>query len=258
MSKPSSYTSGFTLVEMIVVIPMIILIVAVMIGFMVALIGSAVGSAQKTNVIYNTQEALNQIERDTSLSQSFLTSYTPPSPQDINNTGTVAFTSANGNTTSIIFSSYSTTQNPMTAGREIVYYANQPHACTLDYKANTPFLHRIVYFVKNGTLYRRSIVPPNNQNATVDANTTCAKPWQRGSCAAGITGATCLTVDVPLVSSVSSLNLMYYKKSSPGVSVDPSLADSLQVTITTTTTVIGDPATYSLSVAASRLNNLSD
>ena len=255
MSKQTNtHYPGFTLVEMLVVVPIVVVVIGVIIGLMTTLVGDVANSNGSSQLMYDAQDALGRIEQDALLSSAFLPSFTPSSPQDINNAGATAFTSASGTSTAIIMNSYATTANPMAAARQIVYYAS-PNSCSQVYQANSPFYTKTIYFVKNSVLYRRMIVPTNNQNATVDANTTCAAPWQRGSCAQGVTGALCQSVDSSLVSGVSNLTLSYYNKAAPSTSVSPDVADTVKVTLTVNKMIGGSQTTFTLSTAASLINN---
>lgn len=251
--RNKSYTGGFTLVEMIVVIPMVIAILGVVIALMTTLINNVASSNGSSQMLYDAQDALTKIEQDTFYSNGFLSSFTPPSPQDINNSGTTAFTSANGNSTSIILNEFATSANPQDTSRQLVFYAT-PNLCTANYKANDPFYIKVIYFVKNNVLYRRVIVPTNNQNSTPDANTTCSAPWQRNSCASGVVNTACKAIDSALVSGVSSISLTYYDKTDPTTNLTADEANSIKVTLNLSSVISGNPTTLTLSISASQAN----
>jgi type II secretory pathway pseudopilin PulG len=255
MSKQSSLSNGFTLVEMIVVIPMVLIVIGVIIGLMATFVNNVATSNTKTQLTYDAQDALSKIEQDTFYSLNFLSTFTPASPQDINNAGATAFTSATGTATSIILNEYATSNNPANSIREVIYYANRPQTCAQNYRANDPFYTKVIYFIKSNVLYRRVIVPTNNQNATPDANTTCAAPWQRNSCASlALNPSVCKTVDSVLVTGVSSLTLFYYNKAAPGTSVSPDIADSVKVTVNISKNIGGQLVSFPLTLAASQAN----
>lgn len=250
----SSKISGFTLIEMLVVAPLIVIVIATIVGFMVSLVGSIVVSTARTQVQYNTQDALNQIEQDTFLSTSFLNSYTPPSPQGRDDATGQFLASSND----IILEQPGISNNPADNIRQVVHYANRPNACAdTNFRVNDLFYIKVVYFVKDTTLYRRTIVPDWNTNLN-NANTVCSNVWQRDSCSV-INGSTCLTRDAALISNVSNISLTtsYYKKALPNTPIvgDISDADSIKVTIAITTTAAGESFTSTNELAATRSIN---
>lgn len=237
---------------MLVVAPLIIIVVAVIIGFMVSLVGNVAVANTRTQVLYDMQDALNQIEQDTFFSTAFIgPSYTPPSPQGKNN-DTTPFNPPND----IIISQPGLSSNPTDSTREMAFYANRPNACSGNYKINEQLYVTVIYFVKNNTLYRRVVVPTWNNNSTPDSNTVCKPVWQRGSCASGITGTGCLTKDAAILTNVDSLSMTvaYYKKSAPSTPItsDLSNADSLKVTLTASTKAGGETISNTSELAASR------
>lgn len=239
---------------MIVVIPMVLVVIGLIINLMAVFVNNVALSNTQTQLTYDAQDALSKIEQDTFYSLDFLSTFTPTSPQDINNSGATAFTSATGTATSIIMNEYATSNNPANTTRDVVYYANRPQTCAQNYHANDPFYTKVIYFIKNKVLYRRVIVPTNNQNATPDANTTCSAPWQRNSCASGVVNAVCKAVDTALVTNVSSLSLFYYNKDTPGTSVSPSVADSIKVTLNISANIGGQQVSFPLTLVASQAN----
>ncbi len=262
-TSENNQNSGFTLVELLVVIPMVIVIIGIIIGMMVSLVGNVLVSNAKTQTIYDTQDALSQIEQDAFLSTAFMSSYTPVSPQGKDN-ATQAFTGASGNNTDIIFNVFATDKNPLDSGRQIVYYANRPEPCGGTLPLNTPLSTKVIYFLKTvgsvQSLYRRTIVPVNNQNTGApDGQTTCTKPWQRGSCeTANYASSTlCATKDMKLVDNVSNMAVTYFNKSDPATTVsNPTSADSVKVKLTVQKTAAGESITQDLSISASRVNTM--
>ena len=237
---------------MLVIAPLIVIVVATIVGFMISLVGSVTIANSRSQVQYDAQEALNQIEQDAFLSTAFVSSYTPPSPQGKND-ATAPFISGSND---IIFNQQGVSSNPADPARELVYYANRPNACGGgNHQVNDPFSIKIVYFIKNNSLYRRSIVPTWNTNATPDANTVCSPVWQRNSCTT-ISG-NCVTKDALLLTNVTSLamTVTYYKKSDPSktpITGDLSTADTLNVALTIGAKAGGETTTYSTELAASR------
>lgn len=260
MSKANKTSPAFTLVELMVAIPMVIVVLGIIIGLMIALVGNVITSNAKNQMIYDVQTALNQIEQDAFLSTSFVNTYTAPSPQMKNDTsGIYDATPAAGVTPDIVFNQLGTTKNPMDPDRGIVYYA-RPNSCDVDKQAaNDPFFLKVAYFVRSGVLYKRTIVPLHNTNTgSPNGDTVCDDPWQRGSCTEGYAAnVRCETKDTKLLEGVDSLNVTYFNKATPGTAVsDAGNADSIRATITLQRKSAGDTHSYSGGVSATRTNSL--
>lgn len=248
--------SGFTLVEMLVVAPLVVLVIGTIVGFLVSLVGNVLISNARSQAQYATQDALDQIEQDAFWSGSFYSTFTAPSPQGEND-ATQPFTSTSGSGTDLIFHQVGVTTRPTDPARSPVFFANRPAACgSGSVQTNETLFVKTIYFVKAGSLYRRVVVPPNNQNVTPDAQTTCAAPWQRNSCTSIGLAAQCISKDSKLVDNVSAFSVTYYNKNNPSITLaDPTLADSLTVSITTTKIIAGESVSDTLYVATSRTNN---
>jgi hypothetical protein len=249
--------NGFTLVEMLIIAPVVILTIGGFVALMTVIIGDVLITRDHNALTYGTQEALDRIEQDTRLSTEFLTTTgTLLSPQGSNNnfTGTSAFT----NTDSLILSAIATSKNPVDTTRSLIYYANQPSACGAAQSLNTILLTKIVYFIKDGSLWRRTVVPPYNTNAIVDANTVCNAPWQRNTCSPGYTpAAPCQTNDSKIMDNIDSLDVKYYLDPDSVTELGDSGASNattIEVTINGEKTTAGRTVTSSGVLRVSKLN----
>jgi type II secretory pathway pseudopilin PulG len=250
-------TKGFTLVEMLVVAPVVILVIGAFIGVMTAIVGDVLITRDRSDVTFETQDALDRIEQDTRLATQFLTTTgTLASPQgsDSNFAGTAAFT----NTNNLILSVNATDKNPTDSTRQIVYRANQPLACGASQSFNTIFPVSIVYFIKSGSLWRRTIVPTYNTSVTVDANTVCVAPWQRNSCTPPYTAsARCQTNDVEVMQNIASMDVKYYTDATSVTELTDANAGSastIEVTINAAKTTAGRSFTTSGVLRVDKLN----
>lgn len=241
---------------MLVVAPLIVLVIATLVGFLLGLVGDSVVANTRTQAIYDTQTALTQIERDSYLGTQFMSSFVAHSPQGKDG-GVGAFSTSAGD---IIINQFGTTSDPTDPTRSVVYYANQPQACSGQYQANQPFFVKVIYFLKTETdgsksLYRRMIVPLNNTGSN-NGDTTCAKPWQRSSCAVqNLSDPRCQAKDTRLLTNVASLTTTYFNKANPTQAItDPTIADSLRVTIAFTKGVAGKTVNQTMSITSTRTN----
>jgi hypothetical protein len=256
-SPHNSRSSGFTLVEILVIAPIVLLAIGGFIALMVTMVGDVMVSRDNNTMLYDAQDALKRIENDVRLSTEFLTTTgTMISPQGSNSnfTGTAAFTNASN---TLILNSLVTDQSPVNSSREIIYYKDQPNACGATKIFNNILYAKVIYFIKDGSLWRRTAIAPFNTNATTDSQTVCAMPWQQDSCSPGYTATRCKTNDVEVMQNVSSLNVEYYNTpsstSNMGVG-NAGAASTIKVTVTAQKQTATKTITVSQSLRATRLN----
>ncbi len=195
---------AFTVVEMLVIVPMVILVIGIFINVIVSMTGEVLATRASNNMAYNIQDALDRIKQDVSLSGGFLATnnISLVSPQGYNNDTTVFKNSDSTTGTMLILNSYTTTSNPSNANRNLVYASSQPNQCnSILYTKNAPIMFNVIYFTKtdaNGviSLWRRTVAP--NSYLSV----SCSTPWQQPSCTPGQTGVHCKTDDIKLVDNI--------------------------------------------------------
>lgn len=245
---------------MLVVAPIVLIVIGVLVSAMVSMVGDALVSNARTIIAYNTRDALNRIEEDARVSINFMSSFSLVSAPQGEDGGTSAFTSASGD---LIMTQQATTDSPYSTARSLVYYANQPNACSGDKSGNRVLLNRVIYFTKNGSdgkkeLWRRVIVRDWNQNGTVDANTVCDKPWQRDTCPVGtnqVTYQKCKANDELLLEHITNFAPVYYTASG-ATTTNPTLATSVGITLTTNEKTAGKQIDQSGSVQVTRVNDV--
>lgn len=256
-----SASAGFTLIEMLLIAPIVLLAIGGFVALMVSMIGDILATRDYNTMTYNSQDSLNRIEQDVRLSAQFLNTTGTTSPQqgsDGNYGGTAAFTIASNNNM-LILSAPATDKNPTDSTRQIINFANQPNPCGATQTANAIFTTKIVYFIKNGSLWRRTILPPYDTNSTPDNNTICSTPWQQNSCVVGyVSDGHCQTNDAELMKNAQSLNVKYFADPTSQTDVGTAgaaTATTLQATITGQSNTAGRTATTSQSVRATKLNS---
>jgi hypothetical protein len=154
--------AGFTIVELLIIAPIVLLTIGAFITAIVNMTGDVLASRGATVLTYNIQDALNRIEDDVKLSTTFLATNNIPlsSPQGYSD-DTTAFNNVDAtNGTMLILNTLATNGNPLVSTSGLVYLTNLPNACnSTQLSQNTPMTLNIVYFVRNGTLWRRTIMP---------------------------------------------------------------------------------------------------
>ena len=250
-------SQGFTLIEILIIAPIVILAISVFIALIINMVGDVLAVRDRNNMSYEIRDALDRIEQDSRLSTQFLTtSSTLLSPQgsDSNFTGTAAFS----NTNSLIMGTLTTDKNPVDTSRQLVFYAKQPNDCGSLQSYNRPFISKIIYFIKDNSLWRRTYLLPYNTNASPNDETVCNAPWQQNSCSPGYSGATrCQTNDTQLMQNVTSFTVKYF--SAPGSTTDIGAANALsattiEVTLNGQKLVAGRTVNNTGSVRTSKLN----
>lgn len=264
-----SISSGFTLVEMLVVAPIVLLVVAGLVVAMISMVGDSLAANGRASVAYNMQDALDRIEQDARIATNFMASYSyfnPPQGRDGNNQN-FTFSYTSGENRDLIFTQQATMQNPYdNAVQNLVYYANRPGVCPTP-PATTPqpignanLTVRVIYFVQDGNLWRRVLVNPWNTGGTVDTDTVCAAPWQRNTCPEGSTiGAgytfTCNGFDELILKNVTAWTPSFHNDNSD-TNVAPAAGNRVKVSITTSQNIAGENITETRMLRAARRNDI--
>lgn len=220
--------SGFTLIEVAIVMPMTILLITGMITILYAMLGDFSDGKLKQTLSYQNQAALEQIESDVKLSSAFLTALdNPPMNTDSFNYATTKSTSASfsykgsgeGSPAykTLLLRKYSTTADSNNKTRRAI--SKNIINCTTDSYANDILSHNVVYFVSGGKLYRRII--------TDTTTPVCQTQYQKQSCPANASAtdrstSNCNTNidDALILSGVTGFSVNYYKLPVDATSLD--------------------------------------
>lgn len=264
---------GFTLVELLIVIPIVMMALTVFIGALIAMASEVAKTQGENKLTFDTQSALDMIERDVRLSANFLAGneFAVSSPlgyaggagaiNDFKNNGT--------NGEMLILRTLATDRNPLDPARELIYI-NTGSGCGANQKVVANYYYTtVIYFTKtdgtNKSLWRRILLP-----TLATGTSTCGTPWQRSSCSPTATkGAACKIDDTLLIDNVSEFSIDYrYNASDTSAVADAkstAISDAnrtillrsisaVQVNITAARTIGGKPVTNSGTVLTSRLN----
>lgn len=242
---------GFTLVEMMIIAPVALLVITGFIALMVTMVGNVIASHQRNVMTHDIQNALNMIEQDVRLSTEFLTSTgTMLSPQGKDN-ATAPFLSTSDD---LILGEIATDKNPIDPTRGFVYY-DAPNSCSdpAEVYKNRIFFTTVVYFVKGGSLWRRSYVP--NPSGTL-----CKQAWQVNSCAPGYSASAtrCKTNDSEVMQNVSSFTIGYYANPQDASTISAASASSAKaigITINGQQTAAGRTFTATASTRVAKLTS---
>lgn len=208
MSDTSKAKSkGFTLIELMVIAPLVILLIGGVVAAMIHTASEAVTVRAKNELTYSMQDALDRMESDIELSTRFLSTtdfdIDLVSPQGFDN-ATADFDNIKNDTSALLLLTPLTDKNPVDTTRRLVHYSTGSNGCANPTQIMTGI---VAYFVKDGTLWRRTITPADYATAG------CSVPWQQPSCQPGVSGSFCKTEDIKLLTDVAadSLQVNYYE-----------------------------------------------
>ena len=241
--------AGFTLVELAVVIFVLGAIFPIFLGFLVNMYGDAFNLDDKVKTNTQVMQAVWYMDDNVRVASAYLASV--PSPftdaygaHNAGSSGGEAWSYKGDSATSrvLLTRSYATSTNPLGSGRRPVFVNTPDFNCTTQMYYQPQLSFVTIYFVKDGTLYKRvladtttSLCPGNSQQ-------------QKQSCPPYITSgrhASCQANDEVLATNVTSFSVAYYQTTQAGsdIAVDPSYTstdpnvlvavDYAKVTITT-------------------------
>ncbi len=249
---------GFTLIEILIIAPVVIIVISGFIALIISMVGDVLSIRDRNNMAFEIRNTLDRIEQDTRLSTQFLTTTNAlPSPQgsDSNFTGTAAFTNSNA----LLLGSLTTDKNPTDTTRQLVFYAKQPNDCGAQQTYNRPFIGKTIYYLKSGSLWRRTFLFPYNTSSPANDETLCSTPWQQNSCSPGYVASRCQTNDVEMMQNVDSFSVKYYAtpQSTAEIGASNALsANSIEVTINGKKTIAGRDVTNSGTVRVAKINSI--
>ena len=255
-SVASSRSAGFTLAEVLIISPLIVLVVAVIVAAMVNMTGNALQTRERNHLVYSAQEGLNQIEADIRLSRGVVLGtgeLVSGQGSDSNFTGTAEFeTSAS----TLVLEQNTTNKSPLDLDRDLLYYSS-PNPCSSQLKRTNPALrHKIVFFLDDNTLKRRTIVDfasgeicdPESSGTISSVNHPAV--WQRNTCSTTNTGR-CFSLDTIIAKDVESVEFEYYPSAASSTPTTPAItSSSIRVTIHSSKSAAGEDVTHSASLRA--------
>lgn len=201
---------GFSIVELAVVISIIPIITLVFISMLYSSIWQSRNAAAQAIYDNRAQLAIDWLERDIRYATSFTNSVDNavyPDSYKYDGANTTAFnytgTPANANIRTLILTLPATSGNSYLESRTLVYQEN-PNTCA-NASYNPPLLYTAVYFVKDRTLFKRTIP------ALASAVPRCSTPTQLASCPR--TSAICASTvprDEIIATNVIGFSIAYY------------------------------------------------
>lgn len=211
---------GFTLIEVVVILPVMIVAIAITITFMVNLMLSIGTKNANIALQLEAQSALFTI-RDEIQFANFFEGSIQPNEEDANQPAggwdSTKDSTATPSNIRLIISEIAYTANRQNPDRAVVRIKNAPSPCTAtDLTGNQAATNTLIYFwdPPTGKLYRRVVIPDQTLN--------CAVTYRKKTCPASAVTPTC-PQDLLLAENVKAFSVTFYssKTGSPDVAIDP-------------------------------------
>lgn len=221
-------SSGFTIVELLVVITVSGILIGILFGPLDSLYTDTTKRTKAIIQTTDTRGALRSIEHGVTLSYSFLNTTSGETVTDPPGT-TWNWTGTNSTKRVLITKNYATTIDEVNDSAN----ARRPLYSTAS-GCKTPLFNVYIYFVSNEVLYRRTL-----KNTTPNANICSGTIAQKQTCANGSCGAT----DAKILTGVKNFTINYYEEPGdanplPAQYTDttvPGKSKSVEISVTTET-----------------------
>lgn len=232
--------SGITLVEIVIVISMlsilIFLIFTVLFDFLKSNY-SIMGSTVQAN---DTRSALHMIESDLNTSVSFASEPSLPDPTSTN----WKWTGTSADSRVLVVNSYATDKPKSDSSRALIF--SRASSCS------TGLLNNNVYFVSDGTLYRRTIT-------AVEAGGRCgAEPAQKQTCTPAQKdggNTACQATDAVITRNVTSFKVDYFAQPTDTTPISNAYSESPVYNIGGVKTIVVSLTTKSTSMGSTNENS---
>lgn len=229
MSKNKLVKSGFTVVELAVVLPIAVFVVLALLAMSIRLVNDSSAQNILTKRMADIQIALDRIEQDISLSNAYL-SVGFKSGHNSNQSCDYydrkysvigshyePFKLVGQDSKALILQTLMTTDNPLTEDttKNMVHMSYNPHD---DCSLNPPLFSNTIYYIKDGVLYRRVAFPDNvdypEVAGLVGLKANCEIPWQRPTCAYDSSGVTNFYPDSKLLED-AEIDIEFFDPAAP-------------------------------------------
>jgi type II secretory pathway pseudopilin PulG len=237
--KPSQ--NGFTLIEVIVILPITILIISILFTMMFKQYSSINDVTARLGMKVELQTILIAIQDDLQYANGYLAAI-DPALSDTYPDDYTALASVNR----LIIDNPSSTSNRRDPARQNVFINNIGCApATID--DNPPASDNLIYFQKAGTLYKRTLVLPST-------TAQCNVNFLKKTCPPTVAfSAVCPSSD-KVISPKSSQFVITYLTEGGAATTTPGLATAIKVELTLTDKVNAETFTDTQSITVRRVN----
>lgn len=237
-----SKSSGFTLVELLVISPIILVTLMTALTFLFNQYGHLVKQngqldlqLEAQNILFGLQDDLWYANAFTSdLNSNLIDTYQPGGGWTYNTTPQT-----------LIISTPALTKNHRDPNRQPVYI-NESSCTPPDGNGeNSALYNNVVYFVSGTNFYKRNITAPSNL-------ALCGTSYIKQNCPAGHTSSSC-PLDITLSSHLNALSIVYYDTNNT-TTTTPEAAESVRVSMNLKDKAFGEDISASSSIRLRKLN----
>lgn len=257
---------GFTLVELLVTVPVFIISVSILIAFLVTLFTGLLKKDAESQLALEAQLALTTIQDDLYFARNFAESASAVMVDSDGPGGTAGgWTFDTSPNTTLIVYEVALNKVRQDPDREVVYQRDEAsgNSCDPDdLELNPPVLNNLIYYVQNNTSLRRRVLVPD------PANDRCSEPFRAQTCVTAKTRTTqtssgpetvdCMA-DSTLSSSVKSFTIDYYDSEDNLIDLandgSPLQAERITVKLTVAKTVVAEEIEHSSELTITKINS---
>lgn len=229
--------AGFTLVEMLVVVPITLIVCVVLLSVLVSKNGELYERNARVNLRMEGLNLLDKLQDELTFSNKF----NPTLISDLNDpndpNGGWNYNTTPSNT--LIISLPGIDKPRSDPSRQFVYYTSGPNNGEIA-------INNIIYYVSNGALYRRVVTP--------DSDDVSPANFFKQTCPPGDTTPNCQD-DLEMSRNVNRLRVSYFDLNNVAVQNNPGLADKIKVTLDLTDMANGNVIDETVSITVKKYND---
>lgn len=204
---------GFTLAELLVVMPAMFMVAAFLAAFLVTLYSEALIKNGKLELGIEAQNTLFNLRDDLFFANRFAGTIQPDANDPYAPSG--GWNALTHDALIVYEAAYD--KNRQTPSRQLVFERDKPYPCNApNLNENQISTNTMVFFVSNGTLYKRTLIPNQTNN--------CLATFRLNTCPAANVTPTC-PADSILATNVKSLSFTYYNRTGDQINEDTFAAD---------------------------------
>lgn len=256
---------GFTLIEVLITVPIFMLVIAGIITFMVNLYVQILVKDARTEMALEAQTTLNNLQNDLFFGRNFAAQPNGSMVDANGPQGTAQSWNFNTTPSTLIVYQIALDSPYQSGSRQVVYQKAAASGYSCDpstIEQNPPVLNNLIYYIDAANNLRRRVLVPD------PVNQRCSNPFLAQSCPTAstrvqqVTQTTTATVPCPadstLATGVVAFTVTYYDADgnviNTGSGGSPLQAERVTIDITLSRTVAGDTSTYSAEFNVKKMN----